>query len=82
MVNALGVPYLANEPGQPSPVLYHLNLRQVDGYFLAERFPVKDNDLIYVANARMTDLEKFFTLIGSITGPVIGGTVVVRGVSH
>ena len=82
VVNALGVPYLANEPGQPSPVLYHLNLRQVDGYFLAERFPVKDNDLIYVANARMTDLEKFFTLIGSITGPVIGGTVVVRGVSH
>ena len=45
----------------------------MDGYFLAERFPVKDNDLIYVANARMTDLEKFFTLIGWITGPVIGG---------
>jgi polysaccharide biosynthesis/export protein len=81
VVSALGVPYLANEPGRTSPVLYHLNLRQVDGYFLAERFAVEDNDLIYIANAPMTELGKFFTLIGSITGPVIGGTVVVRSVS-
>jgi len=59
--------------------LCHLNLRQVEGYFLAERFPVQDNDLIYVANAPMSELQKFFTLLGSITGPVIGGTVVLHG---
>jgi polysaccharide export outer membrane protein len=79
VVSALGVPDLAKGPGDSSPVLYHLNLRQVDGYFLAERFPVRDNDLIYVANAPMNELQKFFTLLGTITGPVIGGTVVIRG---
>ena len=80
VVSALGVPDLAKEPS--SPVLYHLNLRQVEGYFLAERFPVEDNDLIYVANAPMNELQKFFALIGSITGPVIGGTVVLHDTSH
>jgi polysaccharide export outer membrane protein len=79
VVRALGVPDLANEPGGNSPVLYHLNLRQINGYFLAERFAVKNNDLIYVANASMTDLQKFFTLVGTITGPVIAGTVVTHG---
>jgi polysaccharide export outer membrane protein len=78
VVSALGVPDLANEPGGNSPVLYHLNLRQVNGYFLAKRFPVKNNDLIYVANAAMTEVQKFFTLVGSITGPVIAGAVLTK----
>ncbi len=59
--------------------MYHLNLRQVNGYFLAQRFPVENNDLIYVANAPITELQKFFTLVGTITGPVIAGTVITRG---
>jgi polysaccharide export outer membrane protein len=78
VVSALGVPDLANEPEGYSPVLYHLNLRQVNGYFLAERFAIKNHDLIYVANATMTDLQKFFNLVGTITGPVIAGTVLTR----
>jgi polysaccharide export outer membrane protein len=82
VVSALGVPDLARETGRGSPIVYHLNLRRVDGYFLAQDFAIQDNDLIYVANARMAELQKFLTLVGSITGPVIGGTVVVRGVSH
>jgi len=82
VVNALGLPDLANRSGGSSPVLYHLNLRQVGGYFLAERFAVEDDDLIYVANAPMTDLQKFFTLIGTITGPVISGAIITEGVSR
>jgi polysaccharide biosynthesis/export protein len=81
VVNALGAPNLAKAPGGDSPVLYHLNLRQVDSYFLAERFPMENDDLIYVANAPMTELQKFFTLLGTITGPVITGVVVSRGTS-
>ncbi len=81
VTKALGVPDLATQPGGYSRIVYHLNLRQIDGYFLAERFPLEDSDLIYVANAPMTELQKFFTLIGSITGPVISGVVVTRGVA-
>ena len=80
VIHALGAPNLATQPDGYSPVVYHLNLRQIDGYFLADRFPMENKDLIYVANARMTELQKFFTLIGSITGPVISGVVVTQGV--
>lgn len=79
VVKALGIRNLADEAKGKSPVLYHLNLRRIDGYFLARRFPVKNHDLIYVANASLTELQKFFTLVGTITGPVIAGTVVTRG---
>jgi polysaccharide export outer membrane protein len=79
VVSALGVPDLANQPGRNSPILYHLNLRQIDGYFLAERFPVEDRDLIYVANAPMTELQKFFTLIGTLSGPLVTGVVLTHG---
>jgi polysaccharide export outer membrane protein len=73
MVKTLGVPPLAANPASPSPVLYHLNLRQVAGYFLAKQIPMRDDDLIYIANARMTDLQKFFTLIGTLASPFITG---------
>jgi polysaccharide biosynthesis/export protein len=81
VVSALGVPDLANRPGGESPILYHLNLRQIGGYYLAERIAMANNDLIYVANAKLTELEKFFTAIGAITGPVITGTVAGVGVN-
>ncbi|HEY6433904.1 MAG TPA: polysaccharide biosynthesis/export family protein [Acetobacteraceae bacterium] len=81
IVKTLGVADLATTPEGETPVLYHLSLRDVNGYFLAERFPMHDNDLIYVANAPLTELQKFFTLLGTITGPVISGAVVSRG-SH
>lgn len=65
-----------------TPVLYRLNLRQANGYFLASQFPIRNKDLIYVANAPMTDLQKFFTLIGTITGPVISGAIIARPTGH
>ncbi len=82
VLQALGVPSLAGKPGAASPVLYHLNLRQAASYFLAKRFPMQNDDMIYVANAQMAELQKFFTLIGSISGPVISGAVITRGTSH
>lgn len=82
VVKAIGArPILATQNGL-SPVLYHLDLRQVDGYFLAERFPIEDRDMIYVANAQFTNLQKLFTLIGTVTGPVITGAVVARPSGH
>lgn len=80
VVRALGVPPLAANPASPSPVLYHLDLRQVSGYFLAKGVPMHDDDLIYVANAPMTDLQKFFTLIGTLSAPILSGFVAQQAV--
>jgi polysaccharide export outer membrane protein len=77
VVEALRAP-MVPERGSNAPIVYHLDLRDVDGYFLAKKFPVKEDDLIYVANASLTDVQKLFTMIGTITGPIIGGVVVSR----
>jgi polysaccharide export outer membrane protein len=82
VVEALKLPRPTGYSGEYAPVLYHLDLRRVDGYFLAKRFAVANDDLIYVANAKLAELQKFFTLIGTITSPVIGGVVVSRSVSN
>ena len=59
-----------------SPVVYRLDLRNAKAYFAAERFPVEDKDVIYIANADLDELQKFFGLIGTLTAPAITGVVV------
>ena len=78
VVGALKAPPLAIGPAGTSPVVYRLDLSDANSYFFAQRFPVEDKDIIYVANARLNELQKFFTLLNTITGPVITG-IVVKG---
>ena len=82
IVSALHAPVLATGPNGTSPVVYNLNLKNVDNYFFAQRFPIEDKDVIYVANAPLTELQKVFTLINTVTGPVISGVVVSRSVNN
>jgi polysaccharide export outer membrane protein len=81
VVGALNAPPLATGPNGTSPVVYRLNLKDAKSYFYAERFPIEDKDIIYVANAPLTELQKVFTLINTVTGPVISGVVISRSVS-
>jgi polysaccharide biosynthesis/export protein len=76
VVGALSAPVLATGPEGTSPVVYRLDLSDANAYFLAQRFPVDDKDIIYVANAPLNELQKFFTLLNTLTGPVITGIVV------
>ncbi|MBV8889023.1 MAG: polysaccharide biosynthesis/export family protein [Alphaproteobacteria bacterium] len=76
VVRALGRAPLATGPDGTSPVIYRLDLSDAKSYFLAQRFPVEDKDIIYVANAELNELQKFFTLLNTLTGPVITGIVV------
>jgi polysaccharide biosynthesis/export protein len=76
VVRALGRPDLATGPEGTTPVVYRLDMSDAQAYFLAQRFPIEDKDIIYVANADMNELQKFFTLLNTLTGPVITGIVV------
>jgi polysaccharide biosynthesis/export protein len=76
IVKTLGRPLLSTGPDGTSPVIYRLDLRNARSYFLAQRFPIEDKDIIYVANADLNELQKFFTLLNTLTGPVITGIVV------
>jgi len=81
VVSALHAPVLITGPNGTSPVVYRLDMKNVQNYFYAQRFPIENKDVIYVANAPMTELLKVFTLINTLTGPVITGVVTSRAVS-
>ena len=79
IAEALRIPPLTTPDGR-SPVLYHVNLQDADGYFLSGRFLLQNNDIIYVANASSNQFQKFLTLLGTITQPIFSGVVVVKTV--
>ena len=81
VVSALHAHSLPVGPNGASPVVYRLNLKETQNFFYAERFPMEDKDVIYIANAPLTELQKVFTLINTVTGPVISGVVVSRSVN-
>jgi polysaccharide export outer membrane protein len=76
VVDALKAPNLANGPGGSSPVVYRLDLSDAHSYFLAQCFPIEDEDIIYVANAQLNEIQKFFNLVSTLTGPVLTGVVI------
>lgn len=61
------------------PVVYRLNLRNAQSLFWLQRFPIQDKDMIYVANAPVSELQKFLQLIFS---PVVGGVNSVQSLGN
>lgn len=58
------------------PVVYRLNLRNVNSYFMARSFPMRDKDILYVSNAPLTEVQKFLTVVGSAVAPVVSGAAI------
>ncbi len=49
-------------------VIYQFNLNSPDGYFAAQRFAMRDNDIVYVTNAASTSLQKLFSVVNGGAG--------------
>lgn len=47
------------------PVIYNINLRNSDGYFLAQNFKIQSEDVVYAGNSRSTELIKLLNIINS-----------------
>jgi polysaccharide export outer membrane protein len=58
------------------PVIYRLDMRQADGFFLARNFTMRDHDIIYTTLSGSQGLMKFMQLLGGIFAPAAraGGT--------
>lgn len=59
------------------PVIYRVNMRDPNGFFLARRFPIHNKDILYVSNAATLDIQKTMTMLLPILG--IGATAVTVG---
>lgn len=51
-------------------VVYRANLRDPNTLFLAQRFDVLEDDILYVSGAPSTELQKFLTLVGLGSGTI------------
>jgi polysaccharide export outer membrane protein len=56
--------------GPVIPVIYHLNLRDPAGYFLATKFEMRNKDVIFASNAQTVETTKLLTYLRQITATV------------
>jgi polysaccharide export outer membrane protein len=52
------------------PVVYRLDFKDPRGFFAAQRFLMRDNDVLYVSNAPSTDLQKLLSVFTGGIGSV------------
>ena len=63
------------------PVIYQLQLQDPEGFFYASNFSVRDQDIVYYANATSVGVGKFMGLLNTLLSPVSavgGGAASVR----
>jgi polysaccharide export outer membrane protein len=62
-------------PGPVIPVIYNVNLRNPEGYFLATKFQMRNKDVVYMSNATTVEVAKamqFFRLtVATVNDPIV-----------
>lgn len=64
VVNPEGRP-LPQTPEGKVPVVYRVDLKDPRAFLVAQNFPMKDKDVVYVANAPAAELQKFLNILTS-----------------
>jgi polysaccharide export outer membrane protein len=70
--------YSTDPKGTETPVVYHINMMKPGAYFLAQRFAMRDKDVLYFGNAAANQPTKMMTLISQLFTPVM---TVVAGIN-
>lgn len=60
------------------PVVYRLDLTQPASYLLAQRFPVDDKDVIYIANAAANQPSKLVGIINQLFSPFVTARAITQ----
>lgn len=60
------------------PVVYQVDLREPATYFVAQKFPMRDDDIIYIANSPATDFQRFVNILASSVLPTVSVANQVR----
>jgi hypothetical protein len=48
--------------------MYHIDLKQAEGYFLAQQLMMRDKDIVVITTAEATQIQKFLTPLRGVTG--------------
>ncbi|WP_083754859.1 polysaccharide biosynthesis/export family protein [Bradyrhizobium murdochi] len=64
--------------GDIIPIIFHVNLRDPSGYFLAQSFQMRNKDVIYTSNSVSVETTKFLvflrTIMATVNDPIIYAT--------
>lgn len=71
--NALAWPIqpVVTTPENLVPVVYRIDLKNPNNFFVMQGFPIQNRDLIYVTNAPLAELQKFLNIVFSVAYPVL-----------
>ncbi len=59
-------------------MIYNIDLRNPNSFFVMQSFAINDKDVLYVSNAGAPELQKFLNLILSVAYPALTGIQVTR----
>lgn len=63
--------YEKDGEGKEVPKVYHLNMMRAGTYFLAQRFAMRDKDVLYFGNAAANQTSKAIQLISQLFSPLL-----------
>lgn len=53
------------------PVIYTVDMKNPASFFVAQSFPMKDKDVLYISRAPLSDLQRFVGMIVSMAFPIV-----------
>ena len=62
--------YVAQPDGTERPIVYHLNMMKPGAYFLSQHFMMRDQDVLYIGNARANQPSKLVQLLSQLFLPI------------
>jgi polysaccharide export outer membrane protein len=72
--------YEKDAQGKEVPKVYHLNMMKAGTYFLAQRFVMKDKDVLYFGNAASNQPGKLLQLVSQMFTPLLTVATAVEAV--
>ncbi len=63
-------PVMATPEGMV-PVVYRIDVSNPSSFFVMQRFPIENRDVLYVSNAPANELQKFLNLLFTVAYPVL-----------
>lgn len=60
------------------PTIYQLDLLNPQSYFSAQRFEMKEKDVLLIANARSNSVQKFIQLLNQLVSPAVTVDLLTR----
>ena len=63
--------YEKAETGTAKPVVYHFNMMRTSTYFLAQKFALHNNDVLYFGSAGANQPTKLIQLISQLFAPIV-----------